>query len=633
MSVPPHDRGAKLAQPASAQDLGVVTASATRSCDITARLLCHATARPNAPALAAPSRTPMTWGVLGQRIRDARVRLACWGIGRGDVVAGAIAERAECLAALAILPASSTYATIDPTLRVDDCVELLRRIGAKAALVPASGDHALGEAAHRLGIARIAVTPDPAAEAGAFELALARPARSLDAAPRLCDECAFVSATSGTTGRPKLVTHGHRQIVITSLALGERFAMTPADVSAHLTPLHLGGGVRTGLLLALLHGAGVHCLPVGGAEAFLKAVDAEETTYVSASFAILREILERVRTGRGVRRGRLRFIRVASGRLEPREFERLEEAFGSPAVTGFGTTETGIVLHQRLPPAPRRTGSVGDPVASEVRIVGDDGREVPQGGVGELQVRGPQVFDGYLDDPALNAAAFVDGWFRTGDLARYDASGDVHLVGRATEMINRGGEKLAPLEIDAALLAIPGVADGAAFGVPHPRLGQEVVAAVVRAAGASLTDAELRSRTHAALGPRRSPRHLWFVDALPRNDSGKVLRAELARLWSLDAPAAAIDAVEDDATWCSPFEAALAGLWGDVLGRDDIRPGDRFRRLGGDDALAGILIARVREAFGVELPSGAVDEDAGTLAGMALRIERAIRSAGGGSGA
>lgn len=619
-------RRATLGAPASLGPL-VVTANANLANDITACLLSRAAAGPGAPALEAPSRAPMTWAVLGQRIRDARSRLASWNIQRGDVVAGAIADRAECLAALAILPASSTYATLDATLRVDDQLELLRRIGTKAVVVPAGGGGALGEAARRLGIARMTMTTD-AAEAGAFDLALAEPTASLDAPPRLGAECAYVTATSGTTGRPKLATHGHRQIMITSLALGARFAMTPADTSAHLTPLHLGGGLRTGLLLALIHGASVRCLPVGGAEAFVAAVEAGEVTYTSASFAIMREVLRCVRDRGGADRGRLRFIRVASGRLESREFEQLEGAFGAPAITGLGTTETGIVLHQRLPPAPRRPGSVGDPVASEIRIVGSDGRDAAPGDVGELLVRGPQVFDGYVDDPALNAAAFADGWFRTGDLGRRDASGDVHLIGRATEIINRGGEKLAPLQIDAVLRAIPGVSDAAAFGVPHPRLGQEVVAAVARDPGVPLTEAEVQSSVRAALGPRRAPRHVWFVDALPRNDAGKLLRAELARLWSGAAAGAALDAVEDDAPASSPIEAALAGLWSGLLRRNDIRSCDDFRQLGGDDGLAALLVEQVREVFGIELPPGAVDEDAGTLAGMAARIERARGAVG-----
>jgi oxalate---CoA ligase len=597
--------------------------------DITACLQAHAAARPTAPVFSAPSRMPMTWGSLAQRVRDARGRLASWGIERGDVLAAAVPDRVECAATLAILPASSTLALFDPTLSVDDFVALIRRVGAKAAVVPAGGNHALREAARRLGVAEVEMAPDGSAEAGSFGLALRRPAASLDGARRLDARWAYIGATSGTTGQPKLVPHGHRQLLVTARAMGARLSMTHDDVSGHLTPLHLANGLRTALMLAVLNGGSVRCLPEADAGALLDAIDEDAITYVSASFTILREVIERVRAGRRPRRGRLRFIRAASGRLEPHEFALLERAFGVPAITGLGATETGMMLHQRLPPAQRTPGSVGDPIASEIRIVGDDGRDVAPGDVGELQVRGPQVFDGYLDAPALNTATFVDGWFRTGDLGRFDPSGDVHLVGRATEVINRGGEKLAPLQIDAVLRAIPGVSDAAAFGIPHPRLGQEVVAAIVRDPGVPLTEAEVQSSARAALGLRRAPRHVWFVDALPRNDAGKVLRAELARLWSGDAADAAVDTVEDDAPAFSPLEAALAGLWSGLLRRNDIRSCDDFGQLGGDAGLAARLVEQVREVFGVELPPGAVEEDADTLAGMAARIERARRAVGG----
>ena len=147
-----------------------------------------------------------------------------------------------------------------------------------------------------------------------------------------------------------------------------------------------------------------------------------------------------------------------------------------------------------MPPAPRKRDSVGAPVECEIRLVDDDGRVVERGEVGELQVRGPQVFDGYVDDPGLNATAFVDGWFRMGDLARIDEGGEVHVVGRANEVINRGGDKISPAEVDAALLSLSGVADAATFGIAHPRLGQEVVAAVVRRPGAAVTADEVQAR-------------------------------------------------------------------------------------------------------------------------------------------
>ena len=207
--------------------------------------------------------------------------------------------------------------------------------------------------------------------------------------------------------------------------------------------------------------------------------------------------------------------------------DRLEAALGVPFVTGLASSESGTTAQQRLPPAPRKRGSVGPLVDCEVQLVDETGAVVGPGGIGEVQVRGPQVFDGYFDDPALDAASFVDGWFRMGDLGRFDADCELWLMGRAKEVINRGGDKIAPLEIDAVLCAVPGVADAASFAVPHPRLGEEVVAAVVRRPGATVAEEAVLAHARAMLGPNRAPRRVWFVRSLPRTDGGKLRRNEL----------------------------------------------------------------------------------------------------------
>lgn len=596
---------------------------ASASGDVGSRLLSFARQQPDAPALQAPGLRPMTWGSLGGRIQAEAARLAAWSIGRGHVVAAAMPDRATGAALLAVLPAAATLAMLDPSLAPEAYVALLRRLRPKALIVPARGTHALEEAGRRLGIATVEARPDASGEAGGFELRLSRPTPSLDADVPCRPAWAYVGVTSGTTGRPKLVPHGHAQVLATAQAMGERLAMTPADVSAHLTPLHLANGQRTAFLLSMLNGGSVRCLPEADASALLGAIDADEVSYVSASFAIQRELVERFRTGTSVRSSRLRFVRVASGRLEPDEFAALEVAFGVPVVTGLGATEPGIVLHQRLPPLPRTRGSVGDPVACDVRLVDTRGRPVGPGEIGELQVRGPQVFDGYVDDPALDAASFVEGWFRLGDLARADDRGDYYIVGRTSELINRGGEKLAPLEIDAALRAIAGVADAAAFGVPHPRLGQEVVAAIVRRPGAIVSVEEVQSRVRATLGARRSPRQVWFVDALPRNDAGKILRSALPEWVGYRAPTADAEAPSRD---LSALEASLAGLWSAALGVVPIDPDRRYLDEAGHAGRGATLVAQVRTVFGVELSPRSLAEEAGTVAGMARAVERARRT-------
>ena len=597
--------------------------------DLTAHFLSLAERAPDAPALLAPGRETMSRASLAAHIGRLRATLSAWGIARGDVVAWSCGDRVDTAAAMAILPVSCTLAPLNAAATRDATFGVLARLKPKAVVVPHDDDAAVVRAARELGLTEITVDSAGREEAGAFDLVLSRATRSLERSDRLSPAWALIGATSGSTGRPKLVSHGHRQIIVCALATGKRLALGPGDVSGHLRPLHLAGGIRNAFMQSLVCGGAVNVLPESDIDALAVECARGNVTYVSASFTLFREVLARLEPGHVFAGGRLRFVRVASGRLEFDEMDRLEHALGVPVVTGLASSESGTPTQQALPPAPRKRGSVGPPVECEIRLVDDDGRVVERGEVGELQVRGPQVFDGYIDDPGLNATAFVDGWFRMGDLARIDEDGEVHVVGRANEVINRGGDKISPAEVDAILLSLSGVADAAAFGIAHPRLGQEVVAAVVRRPGAAVTADEVQACVRMRLGARCAPRRVWFVDALPRNEAGKLRRGDLPAWVGHDAAAPAGHAAPAFALAATPLEAALAGLWSDLLRRSDIRSCDDFRQLGGDAGLAALLAEQVREVFGVELPPGAVDEDAGTLAGMAARIERARRAVAG----
>ena len=588
--------------------------------DLTAHLLALAQRQPARPALLAPGRATMSFGALGRHIERTAAQLAQWGIGRGDVVAWANGDRAETAAALAILPVSATIAPLAPRATFDALCDLLRRLAPKAVVVPAHDDAVVVRAARLLGLATLTTVPGAHLQAGAFDLVLQEPTASLDRATRFPASYACIGATSGATGKPKLVSHGHRQILRTAFAVGERLGLGPDDIAGHVTPLHLAGGMRNAYFQVLVNGGGVNCLPEAEIEPFLDAVGDGDVTYTSTSFAIHREILARLEAGRRYVRGRLRCVRIASGRMEPGELDRLERALDVPVVTGLASSETGTTA-QQSPRAGRKRGSVGPVVDSDIRIVDADGRIVAPGEAGELQVRGPQLFDGYIDDDALNAASFVEGWYRTGDVVRIDDDGDLFIVGRTKDVISRGGDKIAPLEIDAVLLAQPGVADAAAFGVPHPRLGEEVVAAVVLEAGVEADAEAILGALRETLGARRAPRRLWFVASLPRTDVGKLQRTALPD-WVGFRPAEDAEATRP-AFDGSPLEHALAPLWASVLACDRVARDAAFYAQGGDDERAARLVAQVGAVFGVALPPDALRDEAATLAAMARLIERA----------
>jgi acyl-CoA synthetase (AMP-forming)/AMP-acid ligase II len=590
--------------------------------DITARLIALAAAAPGAPAILEPAMETLSFGALADHARRTGIELAGWGIGRGDIVAWGNASRAQTAVALAALPASATIATLNASAPFDAVCGVLARLRPKAVVVPHDGDSAVARAARHLDLTQIVAEQRIGAGAGAFDLVLSRATTSLRDGARVREDWACLGATSGATGRPKIVSHGHRQIVRTALATGERLAIGSDDISGHMMPLHLAGGIRNAYFQTLLNGGAVNVLPVGDTEAFIAACAAGTVTWMSASFTMFRELLARIESGRRFERGRLRCVRIASGRLEPAEMDRLEERLGVPVLTGLASSETGTTAQQRLPPAPRRRGSVGPLVDCEVRLVDADGKVVPRGEIGEIQVRGPQVFDGYFAEPELDAASFVDGWFRMGDLGRFDDAGELCLAGRVKEVINRGGDKISPLEIDAVLRSLAGVADAAAFAIPHPRLGEEVVAAVVIRPEVRLDAQTVLAHARRVLGANRAPRRIWFVDHLPRTDGGKIRRGELPALVGHRGPMEERRAVTPPTPAGSPMEMALAALWAEVLQVRPIHRDADFFQLGGNARLGADLLDKVRAVFGVQLTLEALRREAATVAGMARLVGR-----------
>ena len=429
--------------------------------------------QPAAPALHVPGRASVTYAELAQQIRHLRQRLSEWGFARGDVIAGMIPPRAEMAVALAALPAASTFAPLSPAFSEDVYAELLTRLRAKAVIVPAELEHPVRAAAKRCGVAEIALVANVTGIAGVFTLDLVRRGERMHHAARVSADFAYILCSSGTTGAKKLVPIGHRQLMHYSRSMCDWLQLTTDDIGCHLQPLHLGSGIRTVLLAPLLGGVPVVCLPEADVNAFFAAMDEYRLTWLTTGFTVCREILERAREHRDtMARSRVRLVRAGSGRLEPEEIDAIERLFGAPLLVALTSTETSAIALNPLPPRERRRGSVGLPMVNEVRIRGDDGRFCATGEIGEIVVRGPLVFDGYLDDPDLNEVSFADGWLRTGDLGCFDADGYLFLSGRAKDIINRGGEKISPVEIDAAIESLGGVRAAAAFAIPHPSTGR-----------------------------------------------------------------------------------------------------------------------------------------------------------------
>ncbi len=582
--------------------------------------------QPAAPALHVPDRPTLTYGHLGAQNRYIRERLSAWDIVRGDVIAGVIPTRPEMAVAIATLPAAATFAPLSPAFTTEVYAELLARLRPKALIAPADPHHPVRVAGQRCGVAEITLTGDPSAPAGMFTLELAGRQDPLSRAGSAESNWAYLLTTSGTTGLARFVPISHHRLALTAQHLGDWLRLTPNDVGCHLVPMHYTQGLETALMVPLLCGASVACLPESDIDGFFSALDEYRITWLIAVNIVYRAILRRAHGfPEVVARNRLRFIRVGASRLEPDEIDRIERTFNAPLLMGFGMTEARMITADPLPPRLRKRGSVGVPVCNEVAVRTESGAICSAGEVGEVMVRGPLVFDGYFDDPKATAAAFVDGWFRTGDLGYFDDEGYYYLVGRIKDMINRGGEKISPVEIDAAIAAIPGVGAAATFAIPHQSLGEEVAAAVVRDGDVAIEASDIIDQVRQRLGPKRVPRRIYFVDQLPRTETGKIRRSELPRLLRLDQADSAAPShspVEAPAP-TSPLEAALVGLWCSVLQVSSVGVNEDFFLLGGDSLRGAQLLTSVKAVFGVDLPIALLFRDAATVAGMARAIEAA----------
>jgi acyl-CoA synthetase (AMP-forming)/AMP-acid ligase II len=274
----------------------------------------------------------------------------------------------------------------------------------------------------------------------------------------------------------------------------------------------------------------VFCTPGFNALKFFGWMDECRPTWYTAVPTMHQAILGRAsRSADVIARHPLRFIRSSSSSMPPQVIRELEEVFGCPLCESYGMTEaTHQMASNPLPPAVRKPGSVGVAAGPEVAIMAEDGRLLARGDTGEIVIRGPNVTAGYENNPKANAEAFTNGWFRTGDQGVMDDEGYLTITGRLKEIINRGGEKVSPREVDEILMDHPAVAQVVCFGMPHPKLGEEVAAAVVLREGQSATERELQDFVGQRAADFKVPKKILFMDEIPKGATGKLQRIGLA---------------------------------------------------------------------------------------------------------
>jgi len=340
----------------------------------------------------------------------------------------------------------------------------------------------------------------------------------------------MVLHTSGTTSRPKIVPLSQRNLCASARNIGRTLQFTPGDRGLNIMPLFHIHGLIAGVLSPLAAGSQVYCTPGFNALKFFGWMDEAKPTWYTAVPTMHQAILSRAsKNAEVIARHPLRFIRSSSSSMPPQVIRELEEVFGAPLIESYGMTEAAHQMASNpLPPAVRKPGSVGVAAGPEVAIMSEDGHLLAQGETGEIVIRGPNVTAGYENNPKANAEGFRDGWFRTGDQGVMDAEGYVSLTGRLKEIINRGGEKVSPREVDEILMDHPAVAQVVCFGMPHPKLGEEVAACVVLREGQAVPERELQAFVGKRAADFKVPKKILFMEEIPKGATGKLQRIGLA---------------------------------------------------------------------------------------------------------
>ncbi len=488
----------------------------------------------SAPALAAPDSGALTYHGLRGHVRAVIDTLNGRGIGRGDRVAIVLPNGPEMASAFLSVAAGATAAPLNPAYRADEFAFYLDDLDARAVVLEAGADSPVRDVAARRNLAILELAPHGGIP-GLFELSGRGSGRAARGGPAAADDTALILHTSGTTSRPKIVPLTHGNLAASARHIGAALRLEPGDRGLNVMPLFHIHGLIAAVLSSVAAGSTVVCTPGFNALRFFAWLAACDPTWYTAVPTMHQAILARAPRNADIIAGaRLRFIRSSSSSLPPQVMAALERTFSAPVIESYGMTEA---CHQMtsnpLPPEARKPGTVGIAAGPEVAVLRESGTLAPPGETGEVVIRGPNVTPGYGDNPEANAQAFHDGWFRTGDQGVFDGEGYLTITGRLKEIINRGGEKISPREVDEILMDHPDVTQAVTFAVPHERLGEDVAAAVVLRENASAGERDLRDFTAERLAAFKVPRRIVFLDEIPKGPTGKLQRIGLARTLGL----------------------------------------------------------------------------------------------------
>jgi acyl-CoA synthetase (AMP-forming)/AMP-acid ligase II/thioesterase domain-containing protein len=565
---------------------------------------------PDRPAIVSSGSDPLSYGKLVSCIESTWATLRDAGLTYGSKVGIALPSGLESVISTVAIASHATFIPFNPRLTQSELEQELSRLNLDALIVPEwlkspvhaaaqNGSYALFEAS--------TASPSPTN----FRLRCARAAKSprSETVEISSESPVMLLRTSATTGPSKLVPVTHGNMLDLASKMAGWFGLTAEDRAACVLPTYYAAGSKLNVLVPLLLGERI-VIPAGvRSERLTDWIYDLKPTWFSAGPTFLRAVLDELHGSQEqAPKGILRFITSGSAHLPDRVRAELEAILDCPILEVYGISEAGVMAANPAPPARRKPGTAGLIATGELVIRGPNSVDLPGGEIGEIFVGGPGLMPGY-GDGKTRGIGLQDGWLATGDVGSVDGDGFLTIVGRTKEMINRGGEKISPYEVESALLAHPGVSEAAAFPVPHPRLGENVAAAVVLRPNAVATSPELRDFLRDRLAAFKIPQRVNIATSLPKNHTGKVLRSRLTEIFGnqerqIEPPVA-------------PLEFQIAEIWRRLLNVSTIGISDDFFEAGGDSLLATEMLLEVEAAIGHRVSQRDLAQ-ASTIRGLAL---------------
>ena len=345
------------------------------------------------------------------------------------------------------------------------------------------------------------------------------------------NDIALILHTSGTTSKPKMVPLNHKNLVTSAKNIGKTLKLSIKDKNIILMPSFHIHGIVASILAPLVFGGKIVILPRFNALSFFKSLEKHSPTWFTGVPTMLQAVLDRAsRNSKIISKSKLRFIRSSSASLPTSILTEIEKVFKVPVIESYGMTEASHQMTSNLlPPKKRKVGSVGVPTGINVKTVDDNFKKLKADQVGEILIKGKSILKKYIASKDINRNAFINGWFRTGDLGYLDKDGYLYISGRIKEIINRGGEKISPKEVDEVFTSNKKVNKAVSFAVKHPKLGEDIALAVVLNNNIKCTANELKQFAKNKLAGFKIPKQILFLDEIPLGATGKIQRIGLAK--------------------------------------------------------------------------------------------------------